>query len=484
METFEKKNIIKNIGWLTLSKILVYLLSIITITVVPRYLGVEAYGQLNFVLSFLGIFYILTDLGINTLIFRDVSKDKNKLSSYFNNFLLFKITLFILVSIIILLITLVLNKPLIVNQLFYLLIAYLFLAVIADFLIVFYNSMQENKFYAIYEFFMKFFYVLFLFIVIYFNLKLIGVFLAQLFSLFISVLIIIYFFKRYIQKIDLKYNLRLIKTKLYISWPFALNYLFYNVYFNFDKIFISLITNDTNVGLYSISYSFLGFIMAAVGLISLVFFPVLSKHSFSSSLPNIYNKYLKLVLLISVPMSLGAILLSKEIISLVFGVSYLGGDLPFKIIMFFCLIYSLNTTFNNLFSTHGYEKYFLKLLFIATISNVVLNIIIIPFLGIVGAALTTLLSEIIILIGSVIFIKRNIPGLKIIDNLIYPLFSGLLMVLGIFVIKIFTPNGFLGNNFDVLIYVLFGSILYVLSILLFRVIRKEDVKEVLSLIKK
>jgi len=53
MEITVKNTIIKNIGWLTISKILVYALSIITITIIPRYLGVEAYGQLNFALSLL-----------------------------------------------------------------------------------------------------------------------------------------------------------------------------------------------------------------------------------------------------------------------------------------------------------------------------------------------------------------------------------------------------------------------------------------------
>jgi len=57
----EKKTIIGNIRWLTISKIIVYLLSIVTITLIPRYLGVEGYGQLNYVLSFVSLFAILGD---------------------------------------------------------------------------------------------------------------------------------------------------------------------------------------------------------------------------------------------------------------------------------------------------------------------------------------------------------------------------------------------------------------------------------------
>jgi len=269
--------------------------------------------------------------------------------------------------------------------------------------------------------------------------------------------------------------LKFIKKKLYLSWPFALNYLFYNIYFNFDKIFISLIINDYNVGLYAISYSFLGFLMSIVGLIGLVFFPILSKYSFTKDLTHIFNKYLKLVLIIMVPLSFGAILLSKEIITLVFGASYIGGNLAFKIIMLFCLISAINNTFSNLFVTHHFEKYFLKLLFIASVLNVLLNLIIIPFYGIIGAATTTLVSEIAILIGVLTFIRTKFKGIKVIDQLVYPLFSGLLMVLGVLIFKWLTPTGILHNNFDVLIYAIVGGIIYFLFIIIFRVITKKEI---------
>jgi O-antigen/teichoic acid export membrane protein len=484
MEDFEKKKIINNIGWLSFSKIIIYFLAIITITVVPRYLGVDAYGQLNFVLSFLGIFMIITDLGINTLIFRDVSKNKKLLGKYFNNFLPFKLILFLISAILIVLLTFVLNKPSVVNNLFYILIIYLLFSVLSGYLTVFYNSMQDNKFYAIYEAINKVSYVLFIFLIIYLNFGVIGILFAQIFSLILGFLFLAFFFKKYIPKVNFKLNPKFIKQKLYLSWPFALNFLFYNVYFHFDKILISLIINDYSVGLYAISYSFLGFLMSVVGLIALVFFPVLSKYSFSKDLPRIFNKYLKLVSIVIVPLSFGAILLSKEIIYLVFGASYVGGNLAFKIIMLFCLFSAINSTFNNLFIVHHFEKYFLKLLFIASVSNVVLNLIVIPFYGIVGAAITTLVSELIILIGAITFIKNKIKGIKIIDQLVLPLISGTLMIFGLFVIRFFNPSGFLKNNFDVLIYAFIGGLIYFSFILLFKVVTKKEISSIYHLVMK
>lgn len=484
MEYIEKQTILKNISWLTFSRIIVYVLSIITITIVPRYLGVEGYGQLNFVLSFFGLFYILTDFGINTLIFRDVSKNTKKLSSYFNNFFIFKLLLVVFVSFIIILLVMLLEKPLVVNQLFFLLIPFLLISVLKDYYLTFYNSLQDNKFYAISELIFKVCYILFLLIVIFFDLKVTGVLISQILASLIILGMLYIFFKKHIKKYDFKLNYVFLKQKLYLSWPFALNYLFYTVYFNFDKIFISLIKDDVNVGLYSIGYSFLGFIVAAVGLISLVFFPVLSKYSFKKNLSNIFSKYYKIVLIVSIPLSLGSILLSKEIISLVFGSDYVLGNISFKIIMFFCLLYSINNTFNTLFSTHHYEKYFLKLLFLASVTNVLLNLIVIPFYGIVGAAITTLFSEIIILVGSIILVRNKFKGLDLLTPVVKPLFAGLIMLTGIFIIKLMYPAGFLKNNFDVLFFVFFGGIIYLLCLFILKIISKEDIKEIISLIKK
>ncbi|MFA6650166.1 MAG: oligosaccharide flippase family protein, partial [archaeon] len=121
MENTEKKTIVRNIGWLTISKVFVYLLSIVTITLIPRYLGVEGYGQLNFALSFVSLFAVFFDVGTGILIFRDVSRKKALLSKYFNNFFYFKIYLYILFFVVIVLITLLLPKLLIVKVLIVLL---------------------------------------------------------------------------------------------------------------------------------------------------------------------------------------------------------------------------------------------------------------------------------------------------------------------------------------------------------------------------
>lgn len=484
MHHLEKKRIFKNISWLSFSRILVYLLSIITITIVPRYLGVEKYGQLNFVLSFLGLFYILTDLGLNTLILRDVSKTPSKLKEYFSNFFLFKLFLVLIVSLIIFVFVFFLKKPLVINQLFYLLIPFILFSVFKDFYISFYNALQKNKYFALTELAFKFFYILFLFLVIYFDLNVIGVLLSQVLATLFVLIPLIFLFSKVYKNLSFKLNFLYIKQKVLISWPFALSTLFYTIYFNFDKIFISLIKGDVWVGLYAMGYTFLSFVISLISLISLAFFPVLSKHSSSKIYSKIYNKFYKINLAVSIPLSIGAIILSKEIISLIFGASYLAGDLAFKLIMLFCLINSLTRSFETLFYTKHFEKFFLKLLTIASFTNIFLNILIIPFLGIVGAALTTIFSELIIIVMASVFIKKKFKDIVLFRPFFKVMCASLFMAIAMFFIKLLTPTGILHNNFDVLFYVVSGGIFYFIALFIFKIFTKKDLFYFFDMFKK
>ena len=50
-----------------------------------RYLGAEGYGILSLALSITGIFGILADLGLNTLMVREVARNKELADTYISN---------------------------------------------------------------------------------------------------------------------------------------------------------------------------------------------------------------------------------------------------------------------------------------------------------------------------------------------------------------------------------------------------------------
>lgn len=480
MEKHEKKTIIKNIKWLTISKIIICLLSIITITLIPRYLGVEGYGQLNFIISFVGLFSILGDFGLTTLITREVSKDTGKASEYFNNLFLFRliITLFFLVVVSIFAIAF---HPLVLAELMIVYAIGVSFVLLSNFDMAFLNGLQELKYQATSDALQKVVYTVGSILVIALNYKLFGIIVANVLAGFFAFVFSFLAIKRYIkvskQSIDKAY----IKDKVIQSSPFILTSIFWMIYFNIDRIFITYIKGNYATGLYSISYSFIGFLLGILGILSTTFFPVISSLSSNKQkLKSIVDKYLLSLYLFCVPVTIGGIYLAPKIISLVFGSQYLPGTTAFQLIMFFFLINAVGVINYYLLITNNLEKYSLKILGVSALVNILLNFIFVPWLGIIGAAITTIISEVVIFSASYIKIKKSIIKIDYLPPIIKPLIASLIMLLSLILFTRVFPSGILHNNFDVLILVAVGGLIYMLILFITKSITINQVKEMLK----
>lgn len=479
MESHEKRTIIKNIKWLTISKIIVYLLSILTITLIPRYLGVEGYGQLNFIISFVSLFSIIGDLGLYTLIVRDISKNPNKANEYFNNLLLFRIIIIFIFLIIAGVFAIILQSAPITN----LIVIYsvgVGIGLLTNFDLAFLNGFQEIKYQAISDAIQKMVYTLGVIVVIIFNYKLNGIIFAAAIS---YVFMFIYSFvaiNKLILINKLNFNFNYIKKITIQSSPFILTSIFWMIYFNIDRIFITYFKGNYATGLYSISYTFLWFLLSIIAILNTTFFPILSKFSEDKSkLEGIVKKYIYLLYLFIIPVTIGGIYLAPKIISLVFGSQYLDGTIAFQIIMLFFLLNSIGTLNYYLLITNHLEKYSFQILGISAITNFLLNFLFIPWLGIIGAALTTIISEIVIFIGSYIKIRKIIP-IDYISQAIKPLFAGIFMLMGLILYYYIFPEGIIQNKFEVLLSIFIGGLIYVFFLFITKSITKNQILEILK----
>jgi len=91
MNTF--KRIVKNTGVFFVAQVITYIIAFFYTINMARYLGAEAFGILTFGLSFVLILGISADLGLSSLVVREVSRNKSLTSKYAGNFLIIKIFL-------------------------------------------------------------------------------------------------------------------------------------------------------------------------------------------------------------------------------------------------------------------------------------------------------------------------------------------------------------------------------------------------------
>lgn len=194
-----------------------------------------------------------------------------------------------------------------------------------------------------------------------------------------------------------------------------------NIYVNSDIVILAFLRSDSDVGVYTLVSKIYLTIKSVINAVTTVAIPRLS-YSFGIGDLKSYNTILKKLRLslmtIVLPAIIGIIFLSKDIMYVMGGKAYISGSgaLSILAIALGCAIFGCFYT-QAILIPCGKEKVFTAVTFISAVSNIGLNFFLIPIIGIYGAALTTLIAELVTVIISVIkakdihdkFDKVNIP---------------------------------------------------------------------------
>ena len=186
------------------------------------------------------------------------------------------------------------------------------------------------------------------------------------------------------------------------GWPLMLNGLLVGLFFRADQFIIKANTTGGEVARYEAAYRFLNFVLLITPAVTFALFPRMARHA-ATDRPRLAYEYgfaLKALLLLSVPIVALTVWFAPLLVSVVTGGK--AGYLPESATVLQILIFFLPFSFVN-----GLTQYVLIALdlqrlitraFIATVVfNVGANLLLVPLLGIYGAALTTVLSELVLL---------------------------------------------------------------------------------------
>ena len=190
------------------------------------------------------------------------------------------------------------------------------------------------------------------------------------------------------------------------------------IYVKSDITILGFFRSDSDVAVYSVASKIYSIIKAVINAIIMVSIPRLSRYlarneldKYSITLSKLWNAIIAIVM----PSVCGCALLSKDILYLIGGKEFIGGQYALSILsisLFFAVggcLYS-----QAIMIPFNLEKDFLQATTIAAFTNLILNFIFIPLIGIEGAAVTTLIAEIIIFF--VCRYKANVYWIHKIDN--------------------------------------------------------------------
>lgn len=185
------------------------------------------------------------------------------------------------------------------------------------------------------------------------------------------------------------------KKLLSFSWPLALTGLTFLFAAKTDILLLGYFLNPEAVGIY-VPALMIAQLLTFVGTgFSYIFLPVISgffAQKDTASLESLFKSSTKWIFIIVMPVFLYILLFSKEIIALFFGFEYSKAYLALIILAsgVFTSIFSGLT--GNILVGGGHTKLNLACEVIAAITNVTLNLVLIPIYGIIGAAIGTSVS--------------------------------------------------------------------------------------------
>lgn len=373
------------------------LFPLITFPYISRVLGNDGYGKYSFSYSVTNYFILLAALGIYTYAIREGAKIRDN-QDMVNRFCsqVFSINVCSAAVSLFLLFTMVLSLPKFSDYKAYIFIqstAILMAVVGTDWV----NGIFEDYFYI--------------------TIRYIGVQFACLLAMFVFVrkpediipyciisvlatnggnLINIFYVRRY-AKIRFTFDMDL-KRHIVPLLILFVNSIAISIYVNSDITMLGFFESDAQVGIYSFAskiYNLLKQLINAVIVVSVPRIAYIVKNK-PAEYKTFVNRIFSAVNIVLLPIIVGMFFMSDSMILIAGGKQYITGSTSLQILSFATLFAIYASLFTHcVLIVNGQERFCLSSTIVSAAVNVGLNLVLLPWLGMVGAALTTVLAELI-----------------------------------------------------------------------------------------
>lgn len=458
MSAFTK--IAKNTSVLWSIRIIEPLINFLLVVTIARLLGAEGLGKYSFVLALQYIFQSIANLGMDPLVVREVSKDPSQLPKYFNNGIAISSTVSGLLIIVLNLFMYILGYDM-ETRLATLIISISFIpstvTAFSESVFVAYEKMEYCAVLVLGETVLK--------AVLGVGMLKLGFGLIELISL-ITILRVaaagasIITVKKRIARFPFTFNWVHCKEIGKFAPTFGLISLFSILYWRVDIMMLSKMAGMEQLGIYSAAYRFFAIAMVIPQGYSRAIFPVISRFAgeaikrFGNGIAT-STKYLAIVIF---PVTAAICILSDQIIPIFFGNKYLESILALKLLTLGLLPYAFVRLLATIMIAGNQQRIDLRINIAGTLVNVVLNALLIPRLGYIGAALATIISLVFFLGAQLVWLRTQISLSTLLASLAKPFLGAVAMVL--VMLKLSELNVFLAASAGLLAY---GAALMVLK---------------------
>ena len=390
------KKYFKNTAWLVSEKLIRIFSTLLVGVWVVRYLGPTNYGILAYAQSFVALFAIIATLGLDSIVIRELVKDKTKRDKLMGTaFWLKLIGAFGVLAILAVAVNFTSNDYFINIMVFIIASGIIFQSF--NVIDLYFQSKVMSRYVVYVNMITLLITSLVKIALIFINAPLIAFAWIALFDSFIIAIGFLYIYIKYSKfKIqNLKFKRETATSLLRESWPLLLSGIVITIYMKIDQIMIKEILGNEAVGQYAaaVKLSEAWYFIPTV-IVSSIFPAIInakkkSKKLYYDRLQKLYDLMVWIAFAIAIPMTF----LSDWLVNLLYGSEYSQAGSVLVIHIWTAVFVFLGVASSKWFIVENLQLLSFWRSFTGVIVNLILNYILIPKYGIQGAAVSTLFSQ-------------------------------------------------------------------------------------------
>jgi O-antigen/teichoic acid export membrane protein len=394
-----KQTIFKNTFWLGLAEAVSRFLTFILFIYVAKILGATEYGKFSYALAIMYIFNIFQGLVSPQIITREISQDKEK-EKEFPAIISFNIVLGLGATALMALSSFFITPDPGLRKIIWILAFYNFATSFFTIVWAFLRARERMEYESLMKIIQAALLTGFGFAAILFFPSVERLSYAYFFAALGSVGLSLIFFHFRVFPLSINWDRRIWKKIFLLSWPLALVSVFSTLYNQMDSFMMGYWGQITQTGLYNAAYKIIFTALIPITLVSTSFYPVLSR-AFKESkekFQKIWDYQMEIMIFLAFPLVVGGMVLSSRIIDFIYDPSYFPSIFAFQILIFMVGIIFLANVFQQALIVANQQKKIFFVVALGAAANFILNLVLIPVCSLYGAAIATVITNILIIL--------------------------------------------------------------------------------------
>lgn len=405
----------RNASWIIIGRIAHMLLSFLVSIFTARYLGPAYYGTINYATAYVVFFTALCTLGINSVIIKDFADHPDEQGTALGTSILLRALSSFLSAVMIVGIVSIVDRGESVTVAVAALCSVALVFRIFDTINYWFQSRYQSKVTAIATLVAYFATSVYKIVLLALHKSVRWFAFASSVDYIVLALVLLYAYRRH-DGPKLQFSWEKGKYLLSRSYHYILSGMMVAIYGQTDKLMLKQMLDETTVGYYSLASSInYMWVFVLQAIIDSVYPTIISlyksgdRRAFDRKNRQLYA----IVIYVSLFVAVMFVLFGRFAILLLYGSAYEAAARPLRIITWYTTFSFLGVARNAWIVCTDNQKYIKYMCFGAAVSNVFLNLCLIPVWGASGAAFASLVTEILVSTVLPCFIKDMRPNVKL-----------------------------------------------------------------------